>query len=56
MTILLGLGNGAFRTCGVYEAGTYPTSLVAGDFNRDGHIDLVAADQDSLPGAAILFG
>ena len=56
VTILLGVGNGAFLTLGVYPAGTYPASLVAGDFNHDGNIDLVAADQNSLPGAVILLG
>ena len=41
VSILLGNGDGTFVTQGTYPVGTYPRSIVAGDFNGDGNLDLV---------------
>jgi hypothetical protein len=48
--ILLGDGRGRFRFDAFtesYDAGQDPAALVAADFNRDGHPDLVVADRSS---------
>jgi hypothetical protein len=39
-----GDGNGSFRTNQVFKTGSGPIALVAGDFNNDGHVDLVSAN------------
>lgn len=39
-----GDGNGSFRTSQVFTTGSGPIGLVAGDFNHDGHIDLISAN------------
>ena len=49
--VLLGNGNGTFQS-GKTSAGVYyPTSVVAGDFNNDGKLDLVIAGQPSCNGS-----
>ncbi len=50
VAILLGDGRGGFRFDAFtesYEAGQDPAALLAADFNRDGHPDLVVADRSS---------
>ena len=39
-----GDGNGSFRTNQVFTTGSGPIALIAGDFNHDGHVDLVSAN------------
>jgi hypothetical protein len=39
-----GDGNGSFRTGQVFRTGSGPIALIAGDFNNDGHIDLISAN------------
>ena len=39
-----GDGNGSFRTTQVFKTGSGPIALIAGDFNNDGHVDLVSAN------------
>jgi FG-GAP-like repeat len=39
-----GDGNGSFRTNQVFKTGSGPIALIAGDFNHDGHVDLVSAN------------
>jgi hypothetical protein len=39
-----GDGNGSFRTNQVFKTGSGPIALIAGDFNNDGHVDLVSAN------------
>jgi hypothetical protein len=60
VSILLGNGDGTFQAAQNFPAaGTYPGSVVAGDFNGDGRLDLaVAANQgSSLQGTvSILLG
>jgi hypothetical protein len=44
ISVLLGKGDGTFRPAVNYSAGTGPQSLVAGDFNGDGKLDVVVAN------------
>jgi hypothetical protein len=45
--ILLGNGDGTFRTGSIIAVGIDPSGLVVGDFNGDGRPDLVIADAGS---------
>jgi hypothetical protein len=57
VAVLLGNGNGTFRPAVDYPAGDGPVLLVAGDFNRDGHLDLAVADGVyPNPGVSVLLG
>ena len=47
VSILLGNGDGTFQAPIFYPAGTYPASIVAGDFTGDGVLDLAVANQGS---------
>jgi hypothetical protein len=42
--VLLGNGDGTFGTAVSYEVGGFPESVVAGDYNGDGIVDLASAD------------
>lgn len=44
VSVLLGNGDGTFRTHVDYPAGNSPISVVIGDFNRDGKPDLAVAN------------
>ena len=44
VSILLGNGDGTFQAPVSYQAGAYPSSLVAGDFTGDGVLDLAVAN------------
>jgi len=44
--VLMSNGDGTFQGYVPYFAGQNPNDLVAGDFNRDGIVDLAVADQD----------
>jgi hypothetical protein len=44
VSILLGNGDGTFKTHVDYSAGTGPTAIAVGDLNGDGKLDLVVAD------------
>jgi len=44
VSILLGNGNGTFRSPANYAAGEQPWSIVAVDLNHDGNLDLAVAD------------
>jgi hypothetical protein len=47
ISVLMGHGDGTFAVAGFYEvsSGLYAPSIATGDFNGDGKIDLVFADQ-----------
>ena len=57
LSVLLGLGNGTFpvRRSIPIDDSTYPISIVVGDFNHDGHDDVVVAD-DGSPTVTIHLG
>jgi len=56
VSILLGNGDGTFRPpAGQYAVGTYPSSIVTGDFAGNGHVDLAVANQVG-PSVSVLMG
>jgi hypothetical protein len=44
VSLLLGNGDGSFQPQLSYPIGVVPQSLVTGDFNRDGRLDMASAD------------
>ncbi len=44
VSILLGNGDGTFQTHIDYATGSQPNSVTAGDFNKDGALDLATAN------------
>lgn len=53
--VLLGNGDGTFQDVRFFNAGSAPTALAIGDFNRDGVPDIAAANEDSN-NVSILIG
>jgi hypothetical protein len=59
VSVLLGNGSGAFAAQPGQAAGPYPMGIGVADFDRDGKLDLVIADQGPLQGnstAAVMLG
>jgi hypothetical protein len=55
VSILLGTGNGTFGAATNFAAGDRARSVVTGDFNRDGKLDLALANDD-INNVSILLG
>jgi hypothetical protein len=47
ISVLLGNGDGTFRTAVNYTVGANPTSVAVADFNGDGHVDVAVSDSGS---------
>src|SRR5881296_1470724 len=54
VAVLLGNGDGTFQPARTFAVGTNPTSVVAGDFNGDGKLDLAVANAGSNTIAVLL--
>jgi Calx-beta domain/FG-GAP-like repeat len=54
VNVFLGNGDGTFQDRRSYLAGLRPVSIVAADLNRDGTLDLVAANRDDATISALL--
>jgi len=46
VSVLLGTGDGTFEPQVTYAVGLGPSGIVAGDFTRDGHVDLAVANEN----------
>ena len=55
VSILLGNGDGTFQAPVFYAAGSFPSSIVAGDFTGNGVLDLAVANRGS-DDVSILLG
>lgn len=55
VSILLGNGDGTFQFPITYVVGKQPLSIAAGDFNNDGKLDLVVANQQDV-NLSVLLG
>ena len=44
VSVLLGNGDGSFQSAATYPVGYSPSSIVAGDVNGDGNLDLVVSN------------
>ncbi len=47
-SILLGNGDGSFQAAQFYPGGVFSGFLAVGDFNGDGHLDLVMTDREAV--------
>jgi len=54
LSLFLGNGDGTFQPQVDYAAGTNPSSVVLGDFNGDGRLDLAVADHASTKISVLL--
>jgi hypothetical protein len=55
VSIFIGNGDGTFKPAVSYTVGSGPSSVVTGDFNRDGKLDLAVANQNDHT-VSILLG
>jgi hypothetical protein len=49
VSVLLGQGDGSFQAAQFFPAGVGPSCVAVADFNHDGIVDLVVANQGDLP-------
>jgi hypothetical protein len=56
VSILLGNGDGTFRSFGNFPAGNSPDGIAIGDFNGDGIPDLAVANFSQNSGVSVLLG
>ena len=57
VSVLLNQGDGTFYSATNYTVGSYPSSVLAVDFNADGNLDLaVAASFGASPAISVLLG
>ena len=58
LTVMLGNGDGTFQPPVNYTVGENSKSVVVGDFNGDGKLDLAVANAANLPGntVSVLLG
>lgn len=55
MQLLLGLGNGKFRTGHLYVHGDTPTSVSTADLNRDGNLDFAVTNGGPMSNAVSIW-
>jgi hypothetical protein len=55
VTVLLGKGDGSFRSQSTFGTGNAPLSVIPGDFNGDGQLDLVTPN-NADSSASVLLG
>src|SRR5580765_4905371 len=56
VSVLLGNGDGTFQDATIWPAGPFPNSVAVGDFNNDGHPDIVVAnDKASIGTVSVLI-
>jgi hypothetical protein len=55
VSVLLGKGDGTFQPAKSYAVGSYPYSLVAGDFTGSGRTDLAVADSGGPDDVSVLL-
>lgn len=56
VSILIGNGDGTFRSTTAFHTGSRPLSVIAADFNNDGNMDLALADNTSSGTVSVLLG
>jgi hypothetical protein len=56
VSILIGRGDGTFKSARNFDAGVNPVGLSDGDFNHDGNLDLAVPNNNPPFGISILLG
>lgn len=56
ISVMLGNGNGTFGSPTQIQTGTTPVAFAAGDYNKDGKVDLAVVDNYPTPQVSILLG